>query len=84
MSMSLAFLSLLLCILCALVVCYHHVCYQVRLTKKGYAFVDFVTHEVAAKAIESMHDKNIKVRTHKMFKYVPHRARGGGRGWHCL
>lgn len=34
---------------------------QVRLTLKGYAFVDFTSHAAAARAIESMHDKRIKV-----------------------
>ena len=28
---------------------------------KGYAFVEFASHEAAAKAIESMHDRKIKV-----------------------
>ena len=32
------------------------------MTLKGYAFVDFISHEVAAKAIESMQDKRIKVK----------------------
>lgn len=35
---------------------------QVRLmAQKGYAFVEFASHEAAAKAIESMHDRKIKV-----------------------
>lgn len=35
---------------------------QVRLmAHKGYAFVEFASHEAAAKAIESMHDRKIKV-----------------------
>lgn len=35
--------------------------FQVRLTNKGYAFVEFSNHEAAAKARQAMQDKKVKV-----------------------
>lgn len=32
------------------------------MAQKGYAFVEFASHAAAAKAIEAMHDRKIKVR----------------------
>lgn len=41
------------------------------MAQKGYAFVEFASHGATAKAIESMHDRKIKVYLRHRESFVP-------------